>query len=178
MIRRFARPYARAILDVAGSPQRANTVRAELDKFDLALKEASDLRELYANPGIENDAKFKVTHAIASRLGLSELTGKVLEVLIRNHRIHQLDAVVDALTQMVNDELNIAIVDVRSAHKLTEQELAQLRKTLEQKAGRRVEVRLTTDPTLIGGFVARIGSEVLDASVAGKIHKFRESLGS
>ena len=176
MIRRFARPYARAILDVAQSPQRANTVRAELDRFDQALRQSHDLQQLYANPGIENETKFKVTHAIASRLGLSDLTGKVLEVLIRNHRINQLDGVVDALTQMVNDELNIAVVDVRSAHKLTEQELAQLRKTLEQKAGRRVEVRLTTDPSLLGGFVAKIGSEVYDASVAGKIQKFRESL--
>lgn len=176
MIRRFARPYARAILDVAASPQRANTVRAELDKFDQARRLSADLQELYANPGIENDVKFKVTHAIASRLGLADLTGKVLEVLIRNHRINQLDAVVEALAQMVNDLLNVAVADVRSAHKLSEQELAQLRKTLEQKAGRRVEVRLQTDPTLIGGFVARIGSEVYDASVAGKIHKFRESL--
>ena len=178
MIRRFARPYARAVIDVAGSAQRANTVRAELDKFDQALRESSDLRELYANPGIENETKFKVTHAIASRLGLSELTGKVLEVLIRNHRINQMDAVVDALTELVNDELNIAIAEVRTAHKLTEQETAQLRKTLEQKAGRRVEVRLETDPALIGGFVAKIGSEVFDASVAGKIQKFRAQLGS
>jgi len=177
VIRRFARPYAHAILDVATSPQRANTVRAELEKFDQALQESPELRAIYANPGIENDAKFKITHAIASRLGLSELTGKVLEVLIRNHRINQLTAVVEAVAQMVNDALNIAIVDVRSAHKLNEQELAQLRKTLEQKAGRRVEVRLKTDPSLIGGFVAKIGSEVLDASVAGKINKFRESLG-
>ena len=178
MIRRFARPYARAILDVAQSPQRANTIRAELDKFTQALGVSQELQDLYANPGIENETKFKVTHAVASRLGLSDLTGKVLEVLIRNHRINRLDAVVDALAQMVNDQLNVAVVEVRSAHELTEQELAQLRKTLEQKAGRRVEVRLETDESLIGGFVAKIGSEVLDASIAGKIHKFRESLSS
>ncbi len=176
MIRRFARPYAKAALDVAASPQRANTVRAELEKFEQTRKESSDLQDLYANPGIDLDVKFKVTHAIASRLGLSDLTGKVLEVLIRNHRINQLQAIVDALTSMVNEQLNVAVVDVRSAHKLTEQEMAQLRKTLEEKVGKRVEVHVQTDPALIGGFVARIGSEVYDASVAGKIHKFRESL--
>jgi F-type H+-transporting ATPase subunit delta len=176
VIRRFARPYARAILDVAASPQRANTVRAELEKFDQARRESAELQDVYANPGIDNEVKFKITHAIASRLGLSELTGKVLEVLIRNHRVNQLDAVVETLAQMVNEQLNVTIADVRSAHELTEQEIAGLRKTLEQKTGRRVEVRLQRDPSLIGGFVARIGSEVYDASVAGKIHKFRESL--
>jgi uncharacterized membrane protein required for colicin V production len=47
---------------------------------------------------------------------------------------------------------------------------------LKGLVGKRVEVRVTTDPALLGGFVARIGSEVYDASVSGKIHKFRESL--
>jgi F-type H+-transporting ATPase subunit delta len=178
VIRRFARPYARALLDVAGSPQRANTVRAELEKFEQARRESAELHDVYANPGIELDAKFKITHAIASRLGLSDLTGKVLEVLIRNHRINDLDSVVDALASMINEQLNIAVVDVRSANKLTEQELAQLRKTLEQKLGKRVEVRPEIDPSLIGGFVVRIGSEILDASVVGKIHRFRVSLTS
>ena len=176
MIRRFARPYARAIMDVAESPQRANTVRAELQRFEQARRESTELQDVFANPGIELDAKFKIAHTIASRLGLSELAGKVLEVLIRNHRINDLEPVVEALASMINEELNIAVVDVRSAKELSEQELAQLRKTLEQKIGKRVEVRLEVDRNLIGGFVARIGSEILDASVVGKIHKFRESL--
>ena len=176
MIRRFARPYARAIIDVAESPQRANTIRAELDRFEQARRESVELQEVFANPGIEMPAKFKIAHAIASKLGLSDLTGKVLEVLIRNHRANDLASVVDALATMINDQLNVAIADVRSAHKLNEQEIAQLRKTLEQKFGKRVEVRVTTDPSLLGGFIAKVGSEIFDASVAGKIHKFREQL--
>ena len=60
---------------------------------------------------------------------------------------------------------------------LSDEDRAELQRTLEKKAGRKVEMVLTTDPTLIGGFVAKIGSEVYDASVLGKIDKFRESLG-
>jgi F-type H+-transporting ATPase subunit delta len=176
MIRKFARPYARAILDVAGDAQRANTIRAELERFDAARRDSADLRALYANPGIESDAKFKITQAVASRLGLSDLAGRTLEVLIRNHRINDLTAIVDALASYVNEELNVAVAEVRSAHKLSEQEIAELRRTLEGKTGKRVEVRVTTDPELIGGFVAKLGSEVFDASVVGKINKFREQL--
>lgn len=176
MIRRFARPYVKAIVDVAGSPQRANTVRAELDRFDQARRASVELQDVFANPGIELAAKFKIAHAIASKLGLSELTGKVLEVLIRNHRMNDLSDVVDALAAMINDELNIVVAEVRSAHKLNEQETAELRKTLERKFGKRVEIRMTTDPSLLGGFVAKVGSEIFDASVHGKISKFREQL--
>ena len=176
MIRRFARPYARAIMDVAGSAEKANTVRVELAKFDQVRSGSGELQDLYANPGVDVDAKIKVTQAIASRLSAGQLTGKVLEILIRNRRINDLGAITEALAQTVNEELGIALADVRSAQKLSEQEVADLRRTLEGKTGKRVEVRLTEDPSLLGGFVVRIGSEIWDASVAGKINRFRESL--
>ena len=176
MIRRFARPYARAVIDVAGSPQKANNIRAELARFGQALGSAPDLQELYANPGIDLQTKFKVAQTIASRLGLSELSGKVIEVLIRNHRINDISAVIEALAQYINEALDIAVAEVRSASRLSESEVSDLRKALEKRVGKRVEVRVSTDPSLLGGFVAKIGSEVYDASIVGKIHKFREKL--
>jgi F-type H+-transporting ATPase subunit delta len=176
MARRFARPYARAILDVAGSPEKANTVRAELARFEQVRASASDLAGLYVNPGIDAESKLKVTHAIASRLGLGQTTGRVLEILIQNHRINDLGSIIEALAQYVNEALGIAVATVRAAQKLSEQEVNDLRKTLEKKTGKRVEVRVSEDPSLLGGFVVRIGSEIWDASVAGKINRFRESL--
>ena len=176
MIRRFARPYARAIMDVIQSPEKANDLRAELATFEVARKTARDLHELYANPGIENDVKLQVTAQIAKRLGLSEMAVKLLDILIRNHRINDLGPIVEALASYINEALNVAVAEVRVAHRLDDGEIAELRKTLEKKAGRGVELQLTTDPTLLGGFVARIGSEIWDASVAGKIEKFRASL--
>ena len=176
MIRRFARPYARAIIDVAGSAEKANTVRVELARFEQVRKSATDLQELYSNPGISLDAKMKITASIASKLSLGQTTGKVLEVLITNRRINDLGAIVEALAQYINESLDIIVADVRAAQKLSEQETAELRKTLEKKTGKRVEVRVTESPALLGGFVVRIGSEIWDASVAGKINKFRESL--
>lgn len=176
MIRRFARPYARAILDVAGTPQKANEIRHELERFEEARRGASDLQEFYANPGIETDVKIAVTRKIADRLRLSELTVKVLEVLIRNHRINDAGAIAAAVAAYVNQQLDIVVADVRTAHRLSEAETAELQATLSKRFGKGVEIHLTVDPTLLGGFVARVGSEIYDASVAGKIERFRESL--
>ncbi|HEY4641002.1 MAG TPA: ATP synthase F1 subunit delta [Thermoanaerobaculia bacterium] len=176
MIRRFARPYARAIMDVTGSPAAANELRQQLEQFDAQRAKSVELQDFYANPGFESDAKTKVTAEIAKRLGLSDLAVKVLDVLIRNHRINDLGAINDALVQYVNDALQIAVADVRTAHALNQDEQNELRQTLEKKLGKKVELQLTTDPTLLGGFVAQVGSEIWDASVAGKINKFRASL--
>lgn len=176
MIRRFARPYARAIIDVAGSPEKANTIRAELEKFEQVRRSAANLQDLYANPGIDVPSKLKITQEIANRLSLGQTTGKVLDILIENRRINDLGAIAEALAHYVNDALGIAVAEVRAPEKLSEQEMNDLRKTLEKKTGRRVELRVTEDPSLLGGFIVKIGSEIWDASVAGKIHRFRESL--
>ena len=177
MIRRFARPYARAIMDVAGSPEKANAIRFELTRFDEVRKSSAELQDLYANPGIEHAQKSKITETIAKRLGLSEMSAKVLDVLTRNRRMNGLDSVVEALAELVRQATDTVAAQVRSAKALNEQEQTELRRTLEKKAGHKVELSITTDAELIGGFVAKIGSEVFDASVSGKIDKFRESLG-
>lgn len=176
MIRRFARPYARAILEVAGSAPKANEVRAELARFEEMVQSATDLQDLYANPGVAQETKLAVTETMVKRAGLSSEAAKVIEVLIQNHRINQLAAVIDALTALVNRELDIVIADVRSAHELSAAEQSELKATLERRVGKKVDLRLKTDKQLLGGFVAQIGSEIYDASVAGKISKFRRQL--
>jgi len=176
MIRRFARPYARAIMDIAKTPQAAAAVRDELARFEQVRAGAKDLQAVYANPGIEADAKLKITRTVAQKLSMGELSSRVLEILIQNHRVNDLGSIVEALAEMIRTATGTLAAEVRAAHRLTDDERAALARTLEQKFGRRVEVTVTTDPTLLGGFIAKVGSEVYDASVAGKIHRFRESL--
>ena len=176
MIRRFARPYAKAIFEATGSAERANALRAELRSFEDVRASSTELQELYANPGFEFSAKSAVTQAIAARLGMSELAGKVLDVLTRNHRINDLGIIIEALAEMVRNATGTVAADVRAAHPLSSQDLVELRRTLEKKFGQRVEVNVTTDPQLLGGFVAKVGSEVYDASVSGKINRFLDSL--
>ena len=175
MIRRFARPYARAIMDAAGSPAKANELRGELVRFAAALRGSSDLRDFYANP-VDESAKLNVTQQLARKMKASDLAAKTLEVLVRHHRINDIDAIIEALAAYVNKALGVAVAEVRSAKALTPEEIRELADTLSKKVGKSVELDIRTDPKLLGGFVVQIGSEIWDASVLGKINKFRESL--
>jgi F-type H+-transporting ATPase subunit delta len=175
MIRRFARPYARAIMDAAGSPAKANELRGELLIFANALRGSAELRDLYANP-VDEETKLTITRQIAKKMKASDLAVRTLEVLVRHHRINSIDAIVEALAAYVNKALGIAVAEVRSAKALTPDEIRELADTLSKKVGKKVELDIKTDPKLLGGFVVRIGSEIWDASVIGKINKFRESL--
>ena len=101
---------------------------------------------------------------------------KIVEVLINNHRMNDVGAIAEGLSSLVHEAQGVVVAAVRSAHELSAEEIQQLQQTLEKKVGKRVEIQATTDPELLGGFVAQIGSEILNASVVGKIDKFRRSL--
>jgi F-type H+-transporting ATPase subunit delta len=176
VIRRFARPYAKAIMEVAGSAEKANALRGELMKFEAALQTSSELREVYANPGIAAETKKAISDRIVSKLKLSELAGRAIDVMVRFNRIHDISAILAALAAYVNESLGVAVAQVRSAKALSPEELTKLADVLGRKIGRKIELDVTTDPKLLGGFIARIGSEVYDASVLGKINKFKEQL--
>ncbi len=163
-------------MDAAGSAAKADEIRGELTHFANALRVSGDLRDLYANPGIEEATKLKITKELASRMRVSELAGRTLEALVRFHRMKDIDAILAALSAYVNQQLGVAVAEVRSAKGLTAEEKKDLAGALSAKVGKRVELDVHTDPALLGGFVVKIGSEIWDASVSGKINKFRESL--
>lgn len=176
MTRRFARPYARALMEAAGTPQKANEIRGELMRFENALRNSRELRDLYVSPAVDTEAKLALTRDLAKRMKLSELATKMAEVLVRFNRMQDIGQVLEAVHAQVNAALGIAIAEVRSAKSLTPGEMQQLAAVLSQKTGKSVELDVRTDPRLLGGLVVRIGSQVYDASVVGKITKFRESL--
>ncbi|MBW3563911.1 MAG: ATP synthase F1 subunit delta [Acidobacteria bacterium] len=176
MIRSFARPYAKAVLDVAGSTDAAASLSAEIATFRDSLERSEDLRGVFATPGIDIERKESLVREIASRLGLSDLAQRTLIVLTRNRRINDVGAILDALTALINEKRGIVIADVVAAEELDEAGKSRLAKALSKRFGREVELRLSTDPTLLGGFVAKLESEVYDASVRGRMTRMRESV--
>ena len=163
-------------MEVVGSAEAAESLHGELDAFEKARHGCAELAEVFANPGVDHDSKIRVARDIAARLSIGEIGQRVLEVLVRNHRINQLGPILEALRFSINEKLDRAVAEVRSAREMTPDEQAGLKQALEKKIGRRVELTVATDPSLLGGFVAKYGSEVWDASVVGQISRLKESL--
>jgi F-type H+-transporting ATPase subunit delta len=176
MIRRFARPYAKAIMDAAGSTEGAIALHAEVSRFAEVLRSSEELRAVFENPGVDAGGKTGVVEAIGAKLAISDFGQRVLEVFLRNDRINDVDDILEALGDMINTATNTVVAQVRSAHALDESEKERLRTALEAKLDRNVQLEITTDRMLLGGFVATVGSEVWDASVIGQLNRFRENL--
>lgn len=171
MIRRFARPYAQALLRTAGSLEATVAVRDELAAFRRAMEEVPGIARMAANPAVPSEVKERVVEQVAEAVGASPLARRFLALLLRNYRLGQLPAVVDTLEDLLNRRLGIAIAEVTTAEALSEAERNELEKTLERLLDRDVELKLAVDPALMAGFVARVGSDLYDASLRGQLHR-------
>ena len=69
----------------------------------------------------------------------------------------------------------IADVRLTSAWPLSEAEAARLSEALGKALGIVPRLQLEVDPTLLGGFIARVGNTIYDASVERELARFEES---
>lgn len=164
-------PYAEAFLQVAESRKETDEV-VDQAKAVLALwQESSELREAMASPVLEVEAK----KAALEKLFTDQLTPSfvnLLKLLADRQRIGVLDAVLERLLELYREQRNIALATITSATALSEEQQAELSKKVQAVAGTdKLEINLKVDADLIGGFVVKVGSKVIDASLAGQVRR-------
>jgi F-type H+-transporting ATPase subunit delta len=176
MSRRFARPYAKALLETAGTTERAVAARGELARFVEAAQRVPAVKKMAMNPAVPRRVKDEVLREINRRLEIGPLVGSLLELLQRNYRLAHVDAVLEAIDDVLDRRLGVVSASVTAAHALTAEQVERLRAALESMLEQRVKLKVELDPTLLGGFVARIGSRRYDASLDGQIQRLATTL--
>jgi F-type H+-transporting ATPase subunit delta len=65
---------------------------------------------------------------------------------------------------------------VESARALPAAEVTRLANSLAQRLGKRVHLENVVNPALVGGFRVRVGSQMLDQSVSGRLERLRNQM--
>lgn len=179
MIRRFARPYAQALVKVAtaaGGTEEAVAVRDELRALRGAMEAVPGIAKMAANPAVPMDEKRRVARRIGERLGLGDLAFRFVDLLLTNYRLQHLAVVMEALEAEVDRRLGVTTARVTTAHPLDGDETERLRAALAGLLDREVELELAVEPELLAGFRARVGSTLYDASLRGQLDRLAERL--
>lgn len=97
-------------------------------------------------------------------------------LLAERGRIELLPAAVGEFRRLFNEQSGVVTAVVTSAAELTDDELAAVRSRVEAMTGATVDLEVVVDEKLIGGLTVRIGDQLLDASVRGRLERLREQL--
>ena len=75
-----------------------------------------------------------------------------------------------------NEHEGVLEASIASAFPIDAGQIDAIVSTLSQRFGRRIKASVNVDPELIGGVSIRIGDEVIDASVRGKLAQMASAL--
>lgn len=162
--------YATALFELAREAKAIDKVETSLTTVRAALDQSADFKSLTTSPLIARGAATKAVTAVAKKLKLDDTTTKFLGVLADNRRLAQLPAIMRAFRQLAANFRGETSADVTSAHPLSDDQVAALKQSLRQRIGRDVSVDLSVDPSLLGGLVVRIGSQMIDSSIKTRLH--------
>lgn len=171
-----ARRYAKALLALAREGGREEAVGAELEEFSGLLAEHSQLRDALLRSWVKGPDRRGVAQAVAVRMGCSPLIRNFVGLLAERGRLDHLREIGQAYRQLVDESLGRVRARVRTVVPLADPERRQLAERLGRATGKTVVVEDQLDPTLLGGFIAQVGSLVLDGSLDGQLARLRGRL--
>ena len=171
-----ARRYARAVYDLARESGDTDAVGRELAQVtDVATRDAA-VRDVLTRPWIKPDDRRAIAAAIAQKAGARKLVQDFLGLVAERGRADHLAEIAAAYQALVDAERGQARAQVRSAVALTDAEKRELSARLERALGKRILLEERVDTTLLGGFVAQVGSLILDGSLDGQLARLRQRL--
>ena len=168
--------YATALFELARDSKALSQVEASLGTVAKALAESTDFKALTASPLVSRGAAAKAVAAVATSLKLDATTANFLGVLAENRRLGQLPAVIRAFRQLAASHRGETTAEVVSAHPLTADQVSALKQQLRTRIGREVAVDLSVDPSLLGGLVVKIGSQMIDSSIKTRLNSLAHAM--
>ncbi len=179
LLNTIATPYAEALLQI-GAQQGTRDELASDAKAALELWGSSKaLREAMGSPILEPQVKKAVITALFQDKEVLKQPASLnlLKLLADRQRISMMGAVFERFLELYRKAKGIALAQVTSATPLTPEQEEQLKQKVQTMAGSdAVDCSITVDPSLIGGLIVRIGSRVVDASLAGQVRRLGLSL--
>ena len=169
-----ARRYAEGVFAIA----------KDQNSFDRWLDDLGTVREVFTNPDMARllaDPKPSVSEkeAVVEKVLAGKVDRLALNTALLLLRREQASAASDLerdFKKMVNDYRNVAVARVTTAIELDSAQRDMVKQRLEALTAKTIDLQTNVDQTILGGFVARVGDVLIDASLATKLQNMRQEL--
>ena len=168
--------YATALFALAEENKSIDALQASLATLSAALAESDDLRALISSPVLSRDDAGRAIAATAKSLGLDKLSTNMLGVLAANRRLDKIPAVIRAFSTLASSHRGEITAEVTSAHPLDDKQIDALKAQLKKRVGSDVSVSTAVDPSILGGLVVKIGSQMIDSSIKTRLNTLSQAM--
>ncbi len=173
--RRIVRRYAAALFVAASRADVVDRVESDLGLVSYAMESSSDLRSSLASPLVAPDTKKAIMRDLfVDRV--HETTLKYLTLVVDKRREEALIYTEREYILFANEARGVVEAEVHTALHITEDQSQRLQARLSIFTGKRVNLVKIVRPELIGGVMIKIGDEVIDGSIKGRLSDLKKAM--
>jgi F-type H+-transporting ATPase subunit delta len=168
--------YARAIFELGVETGQLAAITEQLRRFAEVYGGSSELRAVLDNPIIEQEKRDGVLAEVSARLGLMGNALNLIKLLASRKKLRVVPEIARRLDRLGDEKAGVVRATVTSARPMPDSFYQRLVAELETVTARKIVLERREDPTLIAGFVTRIGDNTIDGSVRGRLIEIERQL--
>jgi len=170
---KVAKRYAQGLLDFTNESGQTATVFSEMKDVVKIMNESKDLNRFFLTPYIDSKKKVEVANEIFK--GLSVSSQNLITLVIKQGRENQLKNIAQEFINKVENINGVKRITLTTATELTKENIEQiLKSTSLVKADANFDLTVNVNPSILGGYILRVGDQQVDASVKAKLNQVKK----
>lgn len=172
----IANRYAKALVQIGSETGAVDQFNLQLTRFSTLLSESRELASVFGNPAYGIDSKREILKELVARLQVSPLVSNLLMLLLERGRISVLPLIAESYGAFADELSGVIRPTISSGLPLDAAQIEEIRTALAKSTGKKVELKVAVDPSLIGGVVTKIGGKIFDGSVRTQLARIQDIL--
>ena len=165
--------YASALYDLAADSKSVEPVLADLTLLQTMLNDHKDLHLVIKSPLITSTDKLNILEKLLLNIKANKLTLTFLKVLEQNKRFSNLYSIISQFININAYNRGDVLADITSAEELNDEQRKNITEQLKNTLGKKLSLNFIVDKKILGGLVVKVGSKMIDTSLANKINKLK-----
>jgi F-type H+-transporting ATPase subunit delta len=165
--------HAQAVFQIALEKNEVDKWKSDLNTIASTLGDPQILAIL-EDPKIHFREKQQLVNKLLP--GFSQLALNFAYFMVAKQRLTILNQVVAEYEKMANSYQGLEHARVTTAVPIEKEEQEKLSERLEAITGKRILFTSEVNPSIIGGFIARVGDKLIDGSTRAKLEALKKKL--
>jgi F-type H+-transporting ATPase subunit delta len=172
----LARPYAEAVMQLASAEGNFDAWSNTLNFLADVMRDI-EIAAVIANPRVSKETLSNIILDVCESGELGSMGVNLVKLLLKNGRLQAIPHIATQYAKLKAQQQGFINVELISAYETSVEQQHALETALQNRFGKKVNMSLFINPSLLGGWVVRAGDHVIDMSVKGRLQQFSFAMG-
>ena len=168
--------YSKALLELSIESKSLSNVHDDIENIIKIIESSDDFNKVLKSPVISRSDQSQIINSILKKIPVSDEVIKFFSIICQNGRSSIIDRICLRFLEMEVKFKGEVRAELLSTNPQSEMELNKIKEIIKESLSTDVSLVSKVDPSIIGGYILKIGSVMLDGSVKSKLQGLRVSM--